>query len=532
MQKENDPQLEKFLRGLERPVLSDERKMHMKSKILMDIDLPVVSYVKQSENLVLPLYKRIIMKENIMSAIVDAVQERFSWSVFVVFHKKMLSAFLLFLMVFGMFSFVNIDTHVVRASTFTTLDNFEGEIALYRDGVFMNIEKGMRILEDDSLMTGEDSYATVRFFDDSISRLDALTEVFVKKLARPTRSLVKSEVEFKVRDGNVWSRVVNLVDDSSFSVEAGDLLLTTSKAAFNVEVSEDEVEVGVFDNAVELRGRDSAVSQLGSGSKAVSKSEKVEIQELLYEEKNNRWVAGNLDSDEKYLIEVEKRLVVVRMESLGIDNFDDVDFETSLREEAKMWLTFDDVKKGKMQLDLAEKRFVAAQLKLSDPRITPDERIKVRDVINDFEDEVQSFVNLVTEVSTLDDEYAVELEEYVEDKVLSQRKDLNVIDDSSSSFEAKEVLERLSKKLKKDEKVEDVVVEEEIIIADEKVEDVVVEEEVEVVVEEKITTVEAVRVDSVVPVIKIEDRDAQKKAAEEFGVKMDDDKPLDPLLGN
>jgi len=256
MNNQNNQQLDQLaslLKSVEKPLLAEENKMHLKMRVLNGIDLPVVDYVKNTQkSFELPLYKRILMKERLMSKIADTVQIQFNWAAFFEFNKKVLSAFLMFLMVFGLFSFVNINTNVVRAASFTTLDDYDGDVAVYRGGDFVNVEKGMRIYEDDSLMTGERSYATVKFFDDSVSRLDSLTEVVVKKLSKPTQSVVSSHVEVTVKGGNVWSNVVNLLDedDSSFSVEAGDLYLTTKKAAFNVEVDESGVEVGVFNNDV------------------------------------------------------------------------------------------------------------------------------------------------------------------------------------------------------------------------------------------------------------------------------------------
>jgi len=431
----------------------------------------------------------------------------------------------MFLMFFGLFSFVNINTNVVRAASFTTLDDYNGDVVLYRGGDFINVAKGMRILEDDSLMTGEGSYATVKFFDDSVSRLDSLTEMVIKKLSKPTQSIVSSHVEVTVREGNVWSKVVNLLDedDSSFSVEAGDLYLTTKRAAFNVEVNNEGVEVGVFNDDVELRNGISNVSKLSSGSKVVAKGgEDMEIHEINEDEKNNKWISNNLDNDERYLIAVEEKLVSARLTSLGVNNLKDVSFNSSLREEAKMWLTFDDVKKNKMELDVAEKKFVAAQLKLSDPRITEAERVRVGEIISNFENKVEEFVNLINEVSLTDDDYAKELEGYVEDKVLSQKKDLNLVKRSDPTFEAKNVVERLAKKLKPKEDVEagDKIVEVGVTVITDKNE-----------VSDSITPAIVVPVRTVLPVINLEDRETQR-AAKEFGVSLENDKPLDPLLGN
>jgi len=282
-----------------------------------------------------------------------------------------------------------------------------------------------------------------------------------------------------------------------------------------------------------LRDGAANVSRLLSGKKVVSKvGEEVEIQEIDDSEKSDKWIAKNLDDDQKYLIAVEERLVSARMVSLGVTDIEDVSFDSSLREEAKMWLTFDDVKRNKMELDVAEKKFVAAQLKLSDPRITESERVKVGEVINNFENKVQDFVRLVNEVSITDNDYAKELEEYVQDKVLAQKKDLNLVKESDPKFEAKNVVERLAKKVKPKEEIkkDDKILDEEKPVEEEKP-TVIADKKDETVVDEIITPAIAVPVRTVLPVINLEERETQQ-AAKEFGVRLEDDKPLDPLLGN
>lgn len=537
MEEKNDLQIEQLknaLKSIGKPCLNEMRRDSMKASLMRKIDSGVVQYVKEADKeLEVPVYTKVLLKEKIMSAIVDVVQERFSWSGFFMFNKRLVSSMMLFVMVFGLFSFVNFDVNVARADAFTTLDNYNGDVVLYRKGEYVNIKKGMELFEDDSLITGDDAFAVVKFFDDSVSRLNSSTEIVVKKLARP-RGVVTSQVEVEVLDGNVWSKVVNLVeDDSSFSVEAKDVNFSTKKGAFNVEVEEDgRVEVGVFDDVVQVK-KDFGKLDLERGKKVILDDESVAIEEISDDEMKEDWIASNLNSDEEYLIEVEERLIVARMETLGVDDFDEVSFENTLREDAKLWLTFDDVKKSKIELELAEKKFVAAQLKLEDPRLEENERVLINEAIDNFGKEVDEFYSLVSEVSATDDEYASELEEYVEEKVLSQQKDLNLVSEEDASFEAKELVDSLVEKKKEvvaekdDEKV--------VVETKEKDEDEDDLEEEEKDEDEKEEVEEAKDdLETVVPVIILEEREVkevvEENYAEELGVTLDGDTPIDPLL--
>lgn len=437
----------KALLRLEKPVLKDEKKRLLKNSVLTQIKVPVIHYIRSLVSEVkVDFSKKISIKDRIFELIDQTSQKKWFWSNFFMFQKKFVTALVLICISFSMFLSLKVgtDTNVVMAETFTTLDSFSGEVFLERDGNFIDIYEGMTVYEKDRLITGTDGIASVKFFDDSISRLSADTEIIVNKLFKPQDSLVQSYVEISVTDGNVWSRVINLVEEkSSFVVQAMDVYASAKKAAFNVEVSGEEIKINVFRNVVDVK-TSGGVEQVVSGQKAVlSENKEVEVSKIDENEKGSEWVQGNLDSDKEYLTEVEERLLAAKIENIETKAGDEFKSGNSVKEEAMLFLTFDDVKKKKMELDLAEKDFIAAEVKLNDKNLTDEDLKAIDQTFATFSNTVNAFSEFVDNVSYTDSEYADELNLYLEEKILLQKKNFSLVLPDSPSYKAKEVINQL-----------------------------------------------------------------------------------------
>ncbi|MDA1060304.1 MAG: FecR family protein [bacterium] len=441
--------------ALYKPNLQSHRRKALKEHILLQLDLPMeqsctLSFesIKRSirlavSNLKLEKAAKVNIKEHIFSYIESHSQKRFFIGNIFAFHKKLISLAMVFVLFFGLFGFINIDTNIVRAATFTKLESFEGGVLLEREGEFVDIYPGIEIRERDKIITGEDGQAVIEYFDDSVSRLANDSQIFVNELSGDS---FRSRVSISLLGGSGWFKVVNLVEShSSFVVESSDVYASAYRAAFNVHVDTDELEIGVFDNSVDvLSGTERG--KVNSGEKIVvdTVSKKVNsVQKLEDEEKDAEWIRDNLENDKLYLTAVDERLLTAKIEAIGIDMNDDFSLEKSLREDVLLFLTFDDVKKGKIELDLAEKDFVAAQVKLHKDNLSEEERLAANEAILSFVNEVDEFYDLVDEVSTTDKLYAAELGQYVEDKIFKQKKDLFVVSPQSPGYEAKKVVNDL-----------------------------------------------------------------------------------------
>jgi FecR-like protein len=404
----------------------------------------VAAYIREvAENFSLGSASRAQIKERIFDFICNVPQGNHYVYRFFVFQKKFVSAMVLFLMMFGMFSFVSIDINVARAGELTFLDAYVGDVVVERNGRGILPKIGMEIKESDKIST-HNGAAIVKFFDDSVSRLSSDTEVIITSLISEKNNLANSYVELSLVDGMIWSKVVNLVDnDSSFVVQANDVYTSAKKAAFNVEIDGDEVEVKVFNRSVDVFTSDS-FGAVESGDKAVVVASDLKVKSIRDSEKNLAWVHDNLESDKKYLVEIDDRLLVAKMESLGVDDIKDVELENSFREDASLFLTFGDVNKQKKEFELSQKKILAAEVKLGDQFLTKGEKVEIENAIEDFKEEVISFYDLVEEVETTDAEYADELRQYAGDKLSAYKKDLSVVSPNSPAYMVKTVVNELS----------------------------------------------------------------------------------------
>jgi len=435
--------VEKILAAVAVPSLDVRAKARLKDRIFMRLDYPIAESLREAaSNTHVSPYDAARIKEAVFANIAQKKQKWFFWENFFALQKKILAGTLAVLMSFSVFSFMSFDSSVARAESFTVLNSYKGYVSVLRDGKVVPVSPNMKLQEKDQVVTGNDGYAAINFFDDSVSRLANDTVVVLNKLDKVDDSNVRSYIELSLKEGRLWTRVLNLVQShSSFTVEANKLYVTAKKAAFDVVVNDKKTDVQVFNHVVDISG--GSVNKAVSGQKVtMDVNNKMSVGVLSNTEKSDNWVTTNLSDDKKYLADTEQRLLDAKIASVG-GNAKDVSFDNSLQENAVLFLTFDDVKQKKIELDLSEKNFVTAQLVLSSATSSDEEKQKAKDAVDKFSTDVKNFYAFVKNVSTTDVKYGGELSKYVEDKVLAQKKNLSFVLPDSLLYEVKVSLDDL-----------------------------------------------------------------------------------------
>jgi|GEM_PF-1142128 len=443
--------LEELMTRLEsgnKPMLSEERKAAMKHRLMNKIKLTAHQRVDHSvfslvgavrclsDKVELSLAKKVEIKERIMDKIEQMPQRRFFFSFSLL--KKMVSAAMVLVLAFGMLSFLSVETYVVHAGVLTAIDSLQGDVSIQRNESFIPASAGMVLMENDKVVTGKDGAAVIRYFDNSVSRMSSNTELKINKLVNTDDRALNTYVEVDLLAGKIWSRVLNLVEsDSTFVVKANNVSTEAKKAAFNVEVDNGKVEVGVFNHAVSINAA-GKTEQVLSGEKLVVDKN---VPTIGVAEKDSGWVKENLKNDHEYLTQVEQRLIDAKRKAVGLDLTADVSYNNSLKEDTLLFLTFDDVKKKEFDLDLAERSFVAAQVKLNDPNISAPDKADAEAALQKFGDKLKDFYKMVGEIDHTDKEYAKELRDYADAKVLLQKKGLNMALPDSPNYMAKNILD-------------------------------------------------------------------------------------------
>ncbi len=440
------PSLEDQIRELSGPSVSEARKVVIKDNIFASIRLS-----QEVKNASLETEMSLTGKVQILERLKDFIESRnrrFSFFTFPAFRRQFAAGLLMMILVISGFSFVNVDTHVVFAAEFTQLTDVNGEVVVQRGGEKLDGYRGMQLYEQDKVFTSGNSLAVVRFFDDSVSRLYSETILKIDELKNYDSGLT-SYVKVEVESGQVWSKVVSLVaENSAFIVKSNGISAEAKRGAFNLEVTNDKrVVVGVFNNEVKVTGEKfSDQVKVVSGQKIVASDQQLiapKVFDLSSGEKDGKWAKNNLSDDKKYIVDVEDRLIVAKMESVGLKVDESVSLESSVREDALKFLTFDDINQHKLSLDLAEKKFVSAQIKLLESTLSDVERGEAEQAIEDFYLSVKTFYEFADSVATTDKNYADELRKYAQDKVLRQKKALSATLPDSPYYFAKDVIAKI-----------------------------------------------------------------------------------------
>lgn len=220
-----------------------------------------------------------------------------------------LSSLLLF--VFSFTAVFVMPYQVPQAFAQTYLDDVKGDVFVSREGRLISAMAHLALQEGDKIVTKSGSFVTVHFFDDSVSRLGENTNLEIKKLYTEPLHPMVTVVQLFLKEGRLWSRVINMIDDrSEFTVETSKVRANvTKKASFDLYAGGDVTNLAVFDNVVDVVpvDGDAAVSTVVAGYSAALDSSQSSNIELAAIDPNDpavqattKWVASNMRSDRAY----------------------------------------------------------------------------------------------------------------------------------------------------------------------------------------------------------------------------------------
>lgn len=155
---------------------------------------------------------------------------------------------------------------------------------------------GMELPSGTHLRTGSDGAATVRVFDQSENRLAPSTEVTLFATST-TPEHHGTEVEWRVETGELWSRVLRLLDLSDrYAVSSGEVVATVRGTAFRVKKMGNQTEMTVLHGVLETAKGfiPDRFTWSFSGSAPVHKAL---LSDAWF---NDGWVVSNRVKDEEY----------------------------------------------------------------------------------------------------------------------------------------------------------------------------------------------------------------------------------------
>lgn len=165
-------------------------------------------------------------------------------------------------------------------------------------------EPGTALKEGDVVKTSEGAEATVVFFDSSVLRLSANTEIMVKRFSAKPRLVQVRQIA-----GDTWSRVLRISGVVDYEIETPNTIATVRGTGFKISVTERGTEIGVKEGAVHvaatIEGRIVAEQVIGDEQEAAVEGAVIELAPI----EPDPWIAENLAEDEQFIEEAREEFV-------------------------------------------------------------------------------------------------------------------------------------------------------------------------------------------------------------------------------
>ncbi len=317
--------LEADLKHIAKPLLTAQAKAALRQQLLANIR----QYgSEQSEALIPSSWRRLVekimvvgqqvptveMKRALKLSLFELIEARDnvvlpSWSLTGKHRFKMaLSGVLLVTFVSSALLVSPFQVPVTYARS-TYLSEVEGDVFVVRDSEFIKAEPFFALQEGDAVVTHDESFASIHFFDDSLGRLSENTNLEIEKLYTEPFNPVVTQIGLFLEEGRIWAKVVNLIDaESRFTVDTPKVQANVAKkAAFDLATHEGSTTVRVFDNVVDvtsLRSADPHPKTIVAGYQAeISRNTNVQIAVLPEADvaaSSQDWTVANLTLDEAY----------------------------------------------------------------------------------------------------------------------------------------------------------------------------------------------------------------------------------------
>jgi hypothetical protein len=440
--------LENALRGLNKNVLSSESKDRMRCDMLLrmndsvpaELKYPslerVKDYIKKVAFITQPsaVFKASV-KENVLAFVEKKhLGSNFIWSI-TKSWQKVLATFMVGVISLSSFTVYFADIPVAKAEKMTAFQDIYGDVDVVRDGQTIVASKYMQLLEGDTVVTGENGLAVIRYFDDSVSRLSSFTELKMQCLYQDKKNKAKTKVEIELMNGRVWNQVINLVDEqASFEISVNNVTARTSeKASFDISNKEGDkkVSVAVFENKVEVsvpeKRKENKQVVVEGYSVEVVENESIENNIVLNNKEDELWVQVNKAEDKQYKKVVDKEKEEESKKEAGVLPADALYSAKKINESTKLLVTTDKTEKNKIKVDIAIKRLAEASALLSN-----GDKEGAMAPLDDF-------AKIVDEIS-LEVEGSEDLRAYVKSAFAEKEKDLSTVLPDGNRYMAKEAL--------------------------------------------------------------------------------------------
>ncbi len=224
--------------------------------------------------------------------------------------KRWVPVVVLFLIAMGGVWFWSLGSLPESKDRAIIVDSFEGsvEVRATGDETWKQVSAGRVLQAGDSVRTGSDGHAIIRWDGLGESELGANTEVLLKSDA-PVQGTDERSVELRLEAGRIWTRLLRLIDvDAGFVVETPEIVATVRGTSFDLSHVDGRSELWVAESSVEAEsGRMSLIVPEGR-SAAFAKGSAPTSTERISLLTQDPWRRTNLERDQVYFGEVRDAL--------------------------------------------------------------------------------------------------------------------------------------------------------------------------------------------------------------------------------
>jgi hypothetical protein len=311
------------IKRVDKPILSPYQNASLKARVMRAARLKrgydyLPSPVRKlsarlraaAAKVILPAQVACLLKEKVMRA-VEAKANALSFSPYNRHFRVATSGILL--LVFAFTAVFSAPFRIPVTYAHSYLEEISGDVLVWRGGMLMDAREHQALNEGDMVVTLKDSSVTIRFLDRSVSRLGGNTGVEIKRLYGDPLNPVMTRVELFLKEGRIWAKVGNLLDDESvFEVSTQKAVAyVPKKGAFDMSEDADATKIAVFDNMVDVRAAGDSesinVKTVLAGYRAEVTSDAalpIEVEQI---EENDPemiasvlWLQSNMDKDDVY----------------------------------------------------------------------------------------------------------------------------------------------------------------------------------------------------------------------------------------
>lgn len=406
----------------------------------------------KSSNVVLGGSKKYSMLADIKNAIGAGDLEP-KWGVFRNWRSS-LASLMIVIMFLGTLVILPTDGNIIYAAKITFLEEVKGEVYVNRDGNVSAVNSNFAIEEGDLIFTGSGSFVTIRYLDDSVTRLGENTSLQIKKLYVRPDNQVETKVEVSLVNGQIWAGVYNLVDqDSRFVVDTPNArAMVNNKASFELKADPDTTTIAVFDNVVDVTSKavgDQKIQPVVSGFKARVESHTF----LAYEngvsvekniQPNDGWTIMNMELDDQHQQKLKDEGQKIISDKLaGEESL--LSFLTDFKDTTKSIFNNSEIEKARHKYVEASFGFIKAQQILKDSgKIGAVNVREARPLLLKFRTTVSDLMNDQKRLVDLNPDESVKLFDDIKSDMAFHRKTLSLILPREELYAAKEILNEAS----------------------------------------------------------------------------------------